>query len=55
VLDDFTGAILYCPVCVTPLDATEWGEQKHVCTNCETEFSLVLDRETVAAHAMHGG
>lgn len=52
--DDFTGAILYCPVCVTPIDATKWGEQTHECLTCGTTFTLTLDKERVATHAMYG-
>lgn len=53
--EKFTGAILMCPVCSTPIDATEWGHQEHDCPNCTTKFTVDLDRAKVAEHAMYGG
>jgi len=51
---EFNGAIIYCPVCCTNIDATEDGEQSFECNNCETKFTVVIDKEKVAVHAMNG-
>jgi hypothetical protein len=46
--------IVYCPVCCTNMDADGWGEQHLECGNCETSFTVMLEREKVAAHSMVG-
>jgi hypothetical protein len=50
----FTGAIILCPVCSTPIDAEKWGTQVHTCLSCETTFAVILDPGKVAAHAIIG-
>ena len=46
--------IVYCCVCVTPHDADGFGPQSFVCSNCETEFSVTLEADKIAQHAMTG-
>lgn len=51
---EFTGAIVYCPVCCTNADAEAYGEQAFECLNCETRWTVVLEKDKVAAHSMYG-
>jgi uncharacterized protein (DUF2225 family) len=53
-IDEFTGAIVLCPVCCTSQDADGWGHQAFECMVCETEFTVELVAEKVAVHAMYG-
>ena len=46
--------IVYCPVCCTPQDSEGFGAREFTCTNCESEFSVVLVAEKVAAHSITG-
>lgn len=51
---EFTGAILFCPVCTSVQDAEKWGPQEHTCSNCETVYSVDVDPVKIAAHAIVG-
>lgn len=51
---EFTGAILMCPVCVSTVDAERWGLQEHDCATCGTHFTVDLQPEIVAKHALAG-
>jgi hypothetical protein len=46
--------IVYCPVCCTNMDAEGYGLQELECVNCETEFTVTLEKAKVAAHSMVG-
>lgn len=46
--------IVYCPVCCTPQDALGFGAQEFKCTNCESDFTVFLVAEKVAAHSITG-
>lgn len=50
---EFTGAILFCPVCCSTVDADRWGLQEHECVSCGTKFSVDLQAQIVAEHSMH--
>lgn len=50
--DQFT-CIVFCPVCCSTIDVEGDGEKQFDCTNCETHFSVVLDREIIAGFSMH--
>lgn len=52
--EEFTGAIIFCPVCCSNVDADGWGSFNYECQNCGTEFSVDLKPSVVAEHAMHG-
>lgn len=51
---EFTGAIVTCPVCATPQDADAWGHQEFECDNCETKYTVELEQQKVATFALHG-
>jgi Zn ribbon nucleic-acid-binding protein len=51
---EFTGAILMCPVCSSTDDADGWGLNEVDCSNCDTHYTVVLEPQKVAEHAMHG-
>lgn len=52
--EEFTGAIIYCPVCCTNHDAEDYGWQSFTCNNCDTEWTVKLDKSKVAEHSMYG-
>lgn len=52
--ETFTGAIVMCPVCVTPQDAEAYGHLELECDTCGTMFTVELVKEKVAAHALYG-
>lgn len=52
--EEFTGAIVYCPVCATNDDAESWGANAMECTNCGTRYVVVLDPAAYAEHSMVG-
>lgn len=43
--------VVFCPVCVTPDDATGWGAQDMECGACGTKYTVVLVPEVVAQHS----
>lgn len=52
--EEFTGAIVYCPVCATNDDAEKWGVNELECNNCGTTYAVFLDPAKVAEHSMVG-
>lgn len=46
--------VVYCPVCCTNIDADGFGEQELECPTCETEFTVILNREKIAQHSPVG-
>ena len=46
--------IVYCPVCCTPQDSPGFGNQGFNCTNCESDFTVLLVAHKVAAHSITG-
>lgn len=51
---EFTGAIVYCPVCCTNHDAEAYGEQSFECNSCATKWTVFLEKDKVALHSMYG-
>lgn len=52
--EEFTGAIIYCPVCATADDAEKWGFDEYTCNNCETSYAVMLVPKIVHQHSMVG-
>lgn len=50
--EPFTGAILFCPTCCTNDDSYQWGLNRMTCTNCETEYAVMVEPAKVAAHSI---
>lgn len=48
---EFTGCILFCPVCCTNDDAEQWGENEMQCNNCETQYTVTVEPSVVAQHS----
>lgn len=52
--EEFTGAIIFCPVCCSTVDAEGWGAQVHTCVSCESTFAVGLVPAKVQEHSLHG-
>ena len=52
--EEFTGAIIYCPLCATADDAEKWGLNEMECNNCTTVYAVFLVPQLVHQHAMIG-
>ena len=50
----FIGAVIFCPVCCTNVDADEYGEQSFECLTCGTKFTVNIDPQIIATHARYG-
>ncbi len=53
-VEEFTGAVIFCCVCSSNLDAVSWGVHRYTCNNCSTVFEVDLRAEVVAEFAMYG-
>lgn len=53
-IEEFTGAVLFCCVCSSVVDATSWGVRRYECNSCTTVFEVDLRPEVVAEHSMYG-
>ena len=51
--DEEFNTILFCPVCCTNLDAEGTGDQKFVCQNCGTEFSVSISKIIVQEFSIY--
>jgi hypothetical protein len=51
---EFIGSIVVCPVCSTSEDALAEGWQDFECSNCETQFKILIEAEKAAAFGMFG-
>lgn len=52
--EEFTGVVIFCPVCCSNLDASDWGVKQYECNNCTTVFQVNILPEVVAEHSMYG-
>lgn len=48
---EFTGAIVFCPICCSNQDADGWGHQEFECDQCGTTFTVAIDPDTVATYS----
>lgn len=51
--DESYMSIVYCPCCCTNLDAEGTGVLAFECNNCDTHFTVTVDRAKFSEHSMN--
>lgn len=52
--DQFTGAIVYCPVDGSSFDVEHWGTSSFECVNCENVFDVYVEPDRIHRYSMYG-